>query len=113
MQQNCNTAGASSVRDGETVTPRRRLGALAGLGALVAAGALAVAVEVASAAPSADLSASISPPVAANPGSAVTLSFTARNNGPERAQSVTVTVDLTRGVFDVRFADRAGQDGRA
>ena len=75
----------------------RRLGALAGLGALVAAGALAVAVDVASAAPSADLSASISPPVAANPGSAVTLSFTARNNGPERAQSVTVTVDLTRG----------------
>jgi len=75
----------------------RRLGALAGLGALVAAGALAVAVDVASAAPSADLSASISPPVAANPGSAVTLSFTARNNGPERAQSVNVRVDLTRG----------------
>lgn len=67
------------------------------MGALVAAGALAVAVDVASAAPSADLSASVSPPIAANPGSAVTLSFTARNNGPERAQSVNVRVELTRG----------------
>jgi uncharacterized repeat protein (TIGR01451 family) len=68
-----------------------------------------VAVDVASAAPTADLSASVSPPTAANPGSAATVYFSARNNGPERAQSVNVRVELTRGAST--FVSLTGTSG--
>lgn len=76
---------------------RRRLGAFAGVGALLAAGALAVAVDAASAAPTADLSASVGGPWAANPGTTATVPFSARNNGPETARSVNVRVTVTAG----------------
>lgn len=59
-------------------------------------GALAIG-DTARSAPTADMSASIGGPYGATPGSEVSLSFSAGNNGPERAQNPRVSVTLTLG----------------
>lgn len=59
-------------------------------------GALAIG-GTARSAPTADMSASIGGPYGATPGSQVSLSFSASNNGPERAQNPRVSVTLTLG----------------
>lgn len=59
-------------------------------------GALAIG-DTARSAPTADMSASIGGPYGATPGSEVSLSFSASNNGPERAQNPRVSLTLTLG----------------